>query len=137
VTGGSAARILRFGLVGVIAAVIHMGAFEATRRWLDLGPAPGWVLSFLLAATAAWAMNRQFTFRAPVASRSRGEWLRYLGVAAGGALAHFLVFIGAVTSLPVFSAYPALAIVPGSLASLCVTYAGASLFVFPTARKRP
>lgn len=130
-----AARIFRFAMVGVVAAAIHMGAFEIARRWLGFGPAPGWIASFIVAATAAWLMNRRFTFRAPEGSRTSGEWLRYLGVAGAGALAHFCVFMAAVRFLPFFAAQPALAIIPGSLASLCVTYLGASLLVFAIPRK--
>jgi putative flippase GtrA len=114
-----------------------MAAFEVARRWLGAGPVMSWALSFIVAATTAWAMNRRFTFQAPAEDRSPGEWLRYLTVAAAGALAHFGVFLAAVGHLAVFAAHPALAIIPGSLASLCVTYAGASLFVFATARKSP
>jgi putative flippase GtrA len=130
-------RLARFALVGGVAAAIHMGAYEALRRYAGLGPAGGWLLSFLVAATAAWLMNRSFTFRADSAGRTPGEWLSYLAVAGLGALAHFLVFMAAVAAVPFFARNPALAIVPGSLASLCATYAGSSLFVFSSARKSP
>jgi putative flippase GtrA len=132
-----AARVLRFALVGAVAAIIHIAAFEAARRGLGFGPATGWIASFAVAATAAWFMNRSFTFQADRASRTAGEWLRYIVVAGLGALAHFGVFLAAVRHLPFFASHPALAIIPGSLASLCVTYAGASLFVFAMARKSP
>jgi putative flippase GtrA len=82
-------------------------------------------------------MNRSFTFRADSADRTPNEWLSYLAVAGLGALAHFVVFMAAVAFVPFFARHPALAIVPGSLASLCVTYAGSSLFVFASARKSP
>jgi putative flippase GtrA len=133
----SLARLLRFASVGVVGAVIHIAAFEAVRWALGLGAASSWLISFLIAATAGWAMNRRFTFRAAAEDASAGEWSRYLGVAGVGALAHFLVFQACVAWTGVFAAHPALAIVPGSLASLCVTYAGSSLFVFDNARKKP
>jgi putative flippase GtrA len=131
------ARLLRFALVGVAAALVHMAAFEAARRGLDLSSAPAWLASFVVAATSAWLMNRRFTFRAAPEQRTSGEWLRYLAAAGLGALAHFGAFMAAVAFVPFFATHPALAIVPGSLASLCVTYAAASLFVFRTARNSP
>jgi putative flippase GtrA len=130
-------QLARFALVGVVAAAIHIGTFEALRRLLGLGPSAGWLASFVIAATAAWLMNRSFTFRADSVNRTPGEWLSYLAVAGLGALAHFLVFLAVVAFMPFFARNPALAIVPGSLASLCVTYAGSSLFVFASARKSP
>jgi putative flippase GtrA len=130
-------RLLRFALVGVAAAAVHMAAFEGLRRGTGAGPSLAWLVSFLVAATAGWAMNRQFTFRAAQETATGGEWGRYLAVAALGAGAHFLVFRACVGWIGFFAAHPALAIVPGSLASLCVTYAGSALFVFPSARKSP
>jgi putative flippase GtrA len=132
-----AARLFRFGLVGGAAAVIHMAAFEAFRRFAGFGAAAGWGASFVVAATAAWLMNRSFTFRASPDRRTSGEWTRYLVVATLGALAHFAVFLAATAFVPPVAAQPALGIIPGSLASLCVTYVGSSIFVFATARKRP
>jgi putative flippase GtrA len=133
----SFARLLRFAVVGVAGAAIHMAVFEGVRRLSGLGPALSWIASFGVAATATWAMNRRFTFRARREDLSVGEWGRYLAVAGSGALAHFLVFGACVASGGIFAAAPALAIIPGSLASLCVTYAGSSLFVFASARNRP
>lgn len=134
---GTAGRILRFVLVGVAAAALHMTAFEVLRRLLLPSPSQAWLASFMIAATGAWLMNRSFTFRAAAEDRSAGEWARYLTVAALGAVAHFAAFTGAVAFFPFFAAHPALAIIPGSLASLCVTYAGSALFVFATARNTP
>jgi putative flippase GtrA len=131
------ARLFRFALVGVAGAAIHMTAFEIIRRVTGLGAAASWLMSFAAAATTGWAMNRRFTFNAAAQDANAGEWLRYVAVAALGALAHFAVFWGAVAWIGFFAAHPALAIAPGSLASLCVTYAGSSLFVFAKARNSP
>jgi putative flippase GtrA len=138
VNGGGVARLFRFALVGVAGAAMHIGAFEIVRRFVITDPAAAWLVSFAIAATAGWAMNRRFTFRVAANDNARaGEWLRYLAVAGAGALAHFAVFRLCIDWIALFAAHPALAIVPGSLASLCVTYAGSSLFVFASARKRP
>ncbi|MGL4239916.1 MAG: GtrA family protein, partial [Beijerinckiaceae bacterium] len=107
------------------------------RRLTGMPPWACWILSFGVAATSGWLLNRSFTFRADAGTADAGEWARYLLVAGLGAAAHFLVFLLAVAFVPLFSQQPALAIIPGSLASLCVTYIGAALFVFETARKKP
>jgi putative flippase GtrA len=130
-------RILRFGIVGVAGAAVHMGGFWLAQRFLGLGNSAAWILSFLAAATSTWFMNRRFTFQDRAGDNQRDEWLGYLAVAAFGAAAHFLTFHGAIRLLPLFAQHPALAIIPGSLASFIVTYAGASAFVFRKARKSP
>jgi putative flippase GtrA len=130
-------RILRFGIVGVAGAALHMGGFWLAQRFLGLGNSAAWTLSFLAAATSTWFMNRRFTFQDRANENQRDEWLGYLTVAAFGAAAHFLTFHGVIRLIPLFAQHPALAIIPGSLASFIVTYAGASAFVFRKARKSP
>ncbi|MGL5116420.1 MAG: GtrA family protein, partial [Beijerinckiaceae bacterium] len=106
-------------------------------RFAGLDATPAWLLGFILAATATWAMNRFTTFADRRGGQVPGEWARYMAVAALGALAHFLVFRLWISAGEAFASLPALGIVPGSLASFAVTYLGASLFVFPSARKKP
>jgi putative flippase GtrA len=130
-------RVLRFGLVGVAGALVHMGAFWLMQRLMGLGNSTGWLVAFFLAATSTWAMNRTFTFQDRANAEQTTEWLRYLAIAGGGAAAHFGVFYLATRFIQLFAHYPALAIIPGSLASFVVTYTGASLLVFRNARKNP
>jgi putative flippase GtrA len=135
--GAQMTRLVRFGLVGVAGAAIHMAAFAGIGALTGASHATSWAASFVIAATTGWAMNRRFTFRAAPEEANGGEWLRYLLIAGLGAAAHFAVFNTAVSWIAFFDRHPAFAIVPGSLASLCVTYIGAALFVFGSARKRP
>jgi putative flippase GtrA len=130
-------RVLRFGLVGVVGAAVHIGAFWLLQRLAGLTNSPAWILAFLVAATSTWAMNRTFTFQDRANAGQASEWLRYLAIAGAGAVAHFLVFHLVIRFVPLFAQHPAMAIVPGSLASFAVTYAGASLLVFRNARKNP
>lgn len=130
-------RTIRFGLVGAAAALIHMTAFWLAQRWFGLENGPAWIVSFLAAASAAWAMNRNYTFRDRAGDGRRTEWLRYLAVAALGAAAHFLTFRATVAGVDFVASNPWLGIIPGSLASFIVTYAGASSLVFRNASRKP
>jgi putative flippase GtrA len=114
-----------------------MAGFELMRRLTGASPFVCWLISFLAAATTGWWMNRRFTFRMAADDANAGEWMRYLIVAAAGAAAHAAVFLWLTRMVTVFAQMPVLAIVPGSLASLLVTYAGAAVFVFASARNRP
>jgi putative flippase GtrA len=130
-------RVLRFGLVGVAGAAVHLGAFWLLQRLTGMGNSPAWIMAFVLAATSTWFMNRHFTFQDQASTAQTNEWLRYLGIAGLGAVAHFATFETAIRFFAFFENHPALAIVPGSLASFAVTYAGSALFVFRSARNRP
>jgi putative flippase GtrA len=130
-------RVLLFGGVGVGGALVHMGGFKAFQAILGVGNSAAWLLAFFAAATFTWALNRTLTFADKKTANSSGEWLKYLVVAGCGAVAHFIVFAAAVGFIPVFAQNPAFAIIPGSLASFVVTYIGATLLVFRTARNSP
>jgi putative flippase GtrA len=130
-------RVLRFCLVGVAGAAVHIGAFWLLQRLAGLGNSVAWILAFFAAATSTWAMNRAFTFQDRANEKQASEWLRYIAIAGAGAVAHFAAFHLVIRFIPLFAAYPALAIIPGSLASFVVTYAGASLLVFRSARNSP
>jgi putative flippase GtrA len=130
-------RVLSFAAVGVAGAGVHLAGFEFASRLLGLDASPAWLLGFILAATATWIMNRLTTFADRQSRRAPGEWVLYLGVAALGALAHFLVFRFLGSSGGLLAETPGLGIIPGSLASFAVTYVGASMLVFPNMRKKP
>ncbi len=130
-------RVLSFGLVGAAGAAVHIGAFWLLQRLAGIGNSTAWILAFFVAATSTWAMNRAFTFQDRANAEQTSEWLRYLAIAGAGAVAHFAAFHLAIWFVPLLTQHPALAIIPGSLASFVVTYAGASLLVFRSARKSP
>jgi putative flippase GtrA len=130
-------RILTFGFVGLAGAVVHMVAFEIVRRLGGTGHSTAWLLSFFVAASSTWAMNRAFTFADRRGARQSSEWAAYVLVAGAGALAHFAVFWLAVHFVGFFIRNPAMGIIPGSLASFVVTYFGASRLVFVSPKNTP
>jgi len=60
--------------------------------------APARLLAFLVAATAGWWLNHQFTFqtRAPVSASS---WLRYVVLTSAGAAINIACYLGVVRVL--------------------------------------
>ena len=130
-------RVVRFGCVGVAGAMVHMGGFKLIQAYLGSSNSIAWLLAFLAAATFTWFLNRIATFADLKSPDAQTEWLKYLGVAGCGALAHFIVFEAAIRTIFFFAQNPAFAIIPGSLASFVVTYTGAALLVFRSARNNP
>lgn len=56
-------ELLKFGIVGVIAALVDVGFFNVFLVAVGLGPIPSKVLSNIIATTVAYVGNRQWTFR--------------------------------------------------------------------------
>jgi putative flippase GtrA len=130
-------RLVCFAVVGVIGAGVHIGGFWLIQRLFGLGNTAAWIMAFMAAATSSWALNRRFTFQDRASVQRSSEWMRYLAIAGLGAIAHFATFHAVIAWFATIAQHPALAIIPGSISSLCVTYLGASLLVFRKASSRP
>lgn len=124
------AQISRFAVVGVIAAAVDMAVVEAMIRFAGADPYSARVVSYLAAATAAWAMNRHFTFRKSDRSGAFEQWLRYLGSNLVGGLVNYAVYALLIATLPVFARYPFAAVAVGSLAGMAFNYTASRQFVF-------
>lgn len=134
--GGSGARLrestsefLRFSVVGVVAFIIDASTLQSA-LWLGLDPYSGRVLSYLVAATSAWAMNRRYTFRV---GRDEGlvrEWLAYLAANALGGLANYATYVAALWLSALARAWPVLAVAAGSVAGLAFNFVVNKYYVF-------
>jgi putative flippase GtrA len=87
-------------------------------------------VSFAIASVLTWGLNRRFTF-SPTAGKSLGvEYLRYMAVQCGGALANLGVFMALVHAFTWFARIPVLALAVGAAAGLLVNFAGSKSWVF-------
>lgn len=122
--------ILRFALVGAAAALVDMAVVELMVRGAGLDPYSARALSYLAAATAAWALNRHFTFRDADRSRPLRQWLRYLGSNALGGALNYAVYALLVASFALFHRYPFAAVAAGSLSGMLFNYLASQRWVF-------
>jgi putative flippase GtrA len=125
----SAGELLRFSAVGVVAFVIDAGTLQ-TALWLGLDPYSGRVVSYLFAATSAWAMNRRYTFRVGSDEGLAREWLAYLGANAVGGLINYGTYVAALWASDLARAWPVLAVAAGSVAGLFFNFAVNKFYVF-------
>jgi putative flippase GtrA len=113
-------QFLRFGVVGVFGFVVDTAVVYAARHWLGLLGAG--VLSFFVAASANWFLNRVWTFRGRTAGRMHHQWIRFIGCNLIGFVLNrgtFAILIGA---FPICVQYPVLAVAAGSIAGLSVNF---------------
>lgn len=121
-------RFSRFAAVGAVGFLVDVavlyGAFA-----LGIGLYAGRILSFLMAATFTWFVNRRYTF-STAHPPSLKEWLQFVFANAGGGVVNYVTYAGLVTWVDIFLSYPALAVAAGSLSGLAVNYLASERLVF-------
>jgi len=109
----------RFSLVGVAAFLVNAGLVEMLAPWI--GPACSQMFAFPVAATAAWWLNRRFTFRGSGLLPHR-EWLRYVVANSVGWLMNNATYLLIISHLSLASAHPSLAVAAGSVSGLTANF---------------
>jgi putative flippase GtrA len=84
-------QFLRFCVVGALGFVTDFTTLYAVVNWAGLGTMSGRIVSFLVAATVTWKVNRHFTFAKQGAGSMR-EWLHYLMFTGIGGLINVGVY---------------------------------------------
>ncbi len=139
-------EFFRFACVGTLAAGVDAGVLALAIEGAGLNPYAGRVVSYLAAATFAWALNRRLTFRDAHRGGIVWQWLRYLGSGLAGGLVNYGVYslIVAVSQgldLPAVAKAlaPYVAVGFGSLSGLIINFTLARTLVFrraaPQARR--
>lgn len=122
-------QVWRFALVGalgfavdalVLTWLVRVGWGVYESRWL----------SFALAVTVTWGLNRRFTFAQRAARNRSREYGRYVAVQGLGALINLGVYAVVLMVWPAFAAWPALALAAGSAVSMVFNFIGARYFAY-------
>ncbi|MBO9514197.1 MAG: GtrA family protein [Variovorax sp.] len=126
-------EFLSFAIVGALGFVVDVGVLYLASP--HLGWYGGRIVSWWVAATATWLLNRHFTFRARPSGRSIAlEYAHYMLTMAGGALVNYAAYV--LTLRWAGGAWgPALGVAVGSCAGLAVNFLSARYLVFRAARR--
>ena len=121
-------QFLSFSLVGAIGFIVDSSVLYLGLE-LGLGLRWGRVVSYLVAVTATWALNRHFTFGA---SRRRPlvEWARFATTQLAGATVNLGTYFALIAASGFIARFPVLGVAAGSLAGLAVNFIVARAFVF-------
>jgi putative flippase GtrA len=127
----SLGQMLRFGMVGGIGFLVDAGLLYVMLG-LGLGPYSGRVVSFLVAATTTWILNRSFTFRreSPSETHPAGEWLAYLGLMVIGGMVNYGTYALAVAFSDPVRRHPEIGVALGSIAGMAINFWSAKTMVF-------
>ena len=126
-------QLILFTIVGAIGFVADAGTLYVA-LWLGLGKYGGRVVSYLVAATVTWALNRRWTFAASRSADQKREWRRFVAFNLAGFVVNYGAYALALTALPMPTAYeslrPLLCVATGSAAGLVVNFAVNKWLVF-------
>ena len=95
-----------------------------------MGPYVGRLVSYLIAATGTWSLNRRFTFPANGTDRWHHEWARYVTVNVVGAGVNYGAYAFCVWSSALVQQYLILGVVVGSAFGLAVNFTASRYLVF-------
>ena len=124
------ARFLRFFLSGGVGFLIEAVVLTWLVKSFDLNIYMSRAISFSLAVTSTWLLNRRFTF-ADLASRDRGgEYSRYFLVQFAGAIINLSVFAGLISAIPALKETPVLPLAAGSAIALFFNFGASRSLVF-------
>lgn len=129
-----AGEFIRFGAVGTLGFLVDATVLMAGLM-LGLGPWVGRLLSYLVAASTTYALNRAWTFRGRASGRHPArEWALFVLVNLGGFAANFGTYALMISLVPLAAAFPVLGVAAGSMAGLAVNFSLSRAIVFTAPR---
>lgn len=130
----TAAQFGRFGVVGTVGFVVDTATLYAALA-LGLGLYSGRAVSYLVAATTTWALNRAWTFSdsARDAGAAR-QWALFLLVNLVGFAFNYGTYAALVAFVPLVAAHPVIGVAAGALAGMVGNFVLSRRLVFRAAR---
>lgn len=125
-------RFLKFSGIGVIAFLIDVVAFQAVLSLFNASPYMARLVSFVVATSAAWWLNRTFAFRDAENARAGLQWARFFAANLVGGSVNYVTFALMMATLSLAAAYPVLALAAGSLCGVAFNFTAYRRYVFRT-----
>src|SRR5262245_18526321 len=115
-----------FGLFVAAAAVgfaLDAGVLTLLVREFHWNPWHGRFVSFPLAVTATWLLNRRYAFRGAAHGDRRVEYAGYWAIQLVGAAVNFAVFGACLHAAPALARWPFVAVAVSGVAAMVVNFA--------------
>jgi putative flippase GtrA len=129
-------RLPGFILVGAIGFLIDAGILTALMKSLGFGHYGARAISFTIAVTATWYMNRRWVFERNAVRMSSQEYTSYLSVQVIGALINLSVFAAVIEFVPGLAKIPVIPLAVGAAVALMFNFSASSRFVFADAKNQ-
>lgn len=122
------AQFVRFGVVGVVGFGVDTATVYALRGALGLYAAG--MVSYVVAASGNWLLNRFWTFRGRSTGRAHRQWALFLAANLLGLVLNRGAYVALIASSAVCVRYPVLAVAAGAIAGMFVNFAVSRRLVF-------
>jgi putative flippase GtrA len=123
-------ELLRFGLVGAIGFVMDVSVLYLALALLGVGPYAGRAISYLVAASTTWYLNRRITFHGRSSPALAREWSRFVLLNAAGGAINYAVYAAWVRYAGHAGVAPGAGVALGSAAGLLVNFTLSRQLVF-------
>jgi len=124
----------RFGAIGIVGFLIDAGVLTWLVRGHHWGLYEARALSFGLAVSATWYLNRRFTFANRAGADRSREYARYFATQSVGALINLGTYIAIVAALPGVADWPVIPLAVGSGVAMLFNFLAARHFAFAAPR---
>jgi putative flippase GtrA len=128
-----ARQFLSFSAIGTLAFVIDTAVLYFALAYLSAGLYAGRVVSYVVAATFTWAMNRRYTFPRHRPSAPVKQWSGFLLVNLCGGFINFGIYALLVSYHDFVAAHPVVGVAAGSLGGLTVNFVLSRSVIFRSA----
>ena len=125
-------KLSGFVVVGAIGFLIDAGILTALMAGFDLDHYRARAISFTIAVTATWYMNRRWVFQRNAVPVSGREYSSYFVVQVIGAVINLSVFVAVIEFAPKLAILPVIPLAIGAAAALLFNFSMSSRFVFAT-----
>ena len=119
-----------FVVVGAVGFLIDAGILTLLMTGFGLDHYSARAISFTVAVTFTWYMNRRWVFEKSTASMSGREYSSYLIVQVIGAIINLSVFVAVIEIVPQLTNMPVIPLAVGAVAALLFNFRASSRFVF-------
>lgn len=126
-------QFARFLVVGAVGFMVDAGLLIAMMHGAGLSPVSARLVSFSVAVTVTWLLNRLWTFRCHASDRPLAEWRRYVTVNGLGGLINLGTFALLAGPVPGLGVNPLIAFASASAVALIFNFLGSRTFAFPGA----
>ena len=121
-------QFTRFAMVGVLGFTVDASVLYLCLHGHGFGLYSGRLVSYLLAASTTWYLNRTLTFADH--SPPAGQWARFVATNAVGGLVNYGSYSVIVTLLPAGTLVPLLGVAVGAIAGLGFNFTASRRLVF-------
>lgn len=128
-------RLPGFLVVGTIGLVVDAALLAALVYSLGWGNYSARAVSFSVALTTTWLLNREFVFSDGKLQSTRREYARYLTLQLISMAVNLGIYSLCIASSATLAAMPLLALAAGCASGLVFNYVGMRYFVFTGDRK--